>query len=443
MTQGFHVLALAASMLFLVPSSPGDVYIRTFAAAQQRPVEVVTREYSSLVQRYRDGEGPSPTHELVSWENDDIRRAIQRFAGIIHALKRLFVELAELDSKRRVGADSARYEAQRAELIAKLERLYTAIYTGRVPDPGDADVVRGRTGVRRALATGSWQRGLPESVIGYLRGAVALHTAVAAESWRQGVSGPVVEHLEFAATYLPDLLAPLDLTYGSLWCRTSGAILLASNRYGAALRQYGRCLTWYPRDPWLLLGRGSTRESAALLMLALPPGASFGDWPQPPRDVASQVEEAISDFEAALEQGTDLAEARIRLARLRLHHGDVETAALHLDQVSPESLPRVLAYWASLFRGAVNERVGKPEDAAVHYRAALRLYPDAQTAAVALSHVLAEALDARENALTMLRERIGPSVGRGSDRDPWWFYRMGQAWRAPEWLGEIDRRSRK
>ena len=131
------------------------------------------------------------------------------------------------------------------------------------------------------------------------------------------------------------------------------------------------------------------------------------------------MSQAFVDFETALLEAPDLAEARIRLARLRLSRGDWDAAALELEAASKTELPPVLAYWSSLLLGAIEERRGRHQEAAGHYRQALTRYTGAQTAAIALSRVLAERLGSHEEASALLRKQIRPIASRPFSSDPW------------------------
>lgn len=414
-------------------------------APSQADVHVHTQRYGDVIRRFR-ADPSSSISDLSSWNPEHVRVAVQRLAGIIEALERLFTALAELEKQQHPGGKKRAYESQRAALIGQLQRAYDALYTGEVKEASestDAADTRGALDLRRALSSSTWRRGLPESLVAFIRGAIGLHTAVAAEGWRHGASATVLNHIEFARAYFPRLLISFDPEYGRLWCRTTGTLLLAGDRHGAALKHIDGCLTWYRDDAWLLLARGSTLESAAILTKGLPAAASLADWPERLRAVLRQEAAASADYQAALRKAPYLSEARIRLARLQLYSGDLQNAALGLASVPQRELDPILAYWYSLLFGAIEERRNRPEEAAAHYREALTLYPGAQSAAVALSRVLAERLDAREEASALLQKQIRPSVPRPFGSDPWWLYRLGQAWHAKEWLDEIESRSRE
>ncbi len=158
------------------------------------------------------------------------------------------------------------------------------------------------------------------------------------------------------------VLVPSEPDYGRLWYRIGGTLLTASDRQGAALEHFNECLEWFPDDAWLLLGRGSNSETLARLLERPPPDSRLVGWQERPRDAPRRLDHAAALL------------APLRAARLS----------------------RVLEYWASLVAGAVEEERGDPEAAADHYRNAMRVYPDAQSAAIALSRVLIERLDSRE-----------------------------------------------
>jgi len=109
-----------------------------------------------------------------------------------------------------------------------------------------------------------------------------------------------------------------------------------------------------------------------------------------------------------------------------------------LSQLAIEELPSVLHYWASLIGGAIDEALARYANAGKRYESALTLFPHSQAASIALSRVRIEHLDEHERGAADLRLHIRPSISRTFDSDPWWFYRLGQAWRANDWLKELQ-----
>jgi tetratricopeptide (TPR) repeat protein len=378
------------------------------------------KEYVRLIVAYRSEKHQAAVRDLADARANDLRDAVRRTAHAARALKGAFEELSALDARWRAGdLELHRYRALRKAILDRISSLYT--------DNGLEEI----SGDRRD----------PQEIdVGNLaRGAVGLHTALAARMWRDGHGDEVVEQIELAITYFPDLLATLDTGYVSLWCKTAGTLLMSSDEYGAAVRTYDRCLEWRPRDPWLLLGRGSTLESAIMLLAALPPNATLANLPRELSDRKRYLARAIADYEAT---ASDLPEARIRLARLLLDGGDAAAALAELSRNRPPDLEPMLQYWRALVSGAAEDALGQPAAAVAHYRLALRLYPQAQTAAVALAHTLSERLGQRREAVDVLRRTINQSVTRTFASDPWWLYRLGQAWHARMWLEELHRQSR-
>lgn len=128
---------------------------------------------------------------------------------------------------------------------------------------------------------------------------------------------------------------------------------------------------------------------------------------------------AVEDYERALRKDATLVEARLRLGRIRSLQrrpdADAALSAVALDAPRPTT-----RYLAHLFLGSSAERQGQLEAAQRHYEAALALEPRAQTACIAISHVLHLRAEL-DRATTVALECVAAA---GSD-DPWWSYRVG------------------
>jgi tetratricopeptide (TPR) repeat protein len=381
---GVIALALSVCPLAAGGRTPG----------RDQSTDLIVGRYSDLVYQFRTGSPSAAARALARWPDDDVRRAL---------------EVVARDLTLPVGLDALAHQA--------------------TPD------------TRRQVAEDEARYGGPASKLRYLKGAIGLHTVTAAASWIEGQNTLVVAHTDFVRVRLLGLAFDRDAAYAASWCRVEGALLTGSVYFGPALKHYDICLKHAPRDPWLLLGRGSTLESAGTVIAGLPPGTMLADWSGPTRP-GVLAKAAADDYARALAQTADLDEARIRLARLQLDRGDLDTAARNLTQALANHPPPVLAYWAHLFLGTDDERAGRFDAAVDHYRTDLALYPRGQTAAVALSHVLAEKLGDRPGGLAVLRAHIAPdAVGRVDD-DPWQLYPGGQVWCASGWLDDLERRSR-
>ena len=133
------------------------------------------------------------------------------------------------------------------------------------------------------------------------------------------------------------------------------------------------------------------------------------------------LERAQQLFERVIAGAPAHAEARLRLARVRWGLGDASRAIDELTALLPSVAgDRELAYYAQLFLGAAHKTAGNVDKAIAAYQAALKLFPAAQSAAVAallLQPRLAEADIAGLESL--LR---APAVDRD---DPWRNYYLG------------------
>jgi hypothetical protein len=84
--------------------------------------------------------------------------------------------------------------------------------------------------------------------------------------------------------------------------------------------------------------------------------------------------------------------------------------------------PRVVGLLAQLIDGRVELSRGRPHDSLGHYRAALEIFPNAQSALIGASHaaVIASEVAAAQEFLDRLGDRTG-----GLEADPWWTYHYG------------------
>jgi hypothetical protein len=103
-----------------------------------------------------------------------------------------------------------------------------------------------------------------------------------------------------------------------------------------------------------------------------------------------------------------------------------------LDTVKPQGDP-VLEYWHALFRGRALDAAGSPDLAEPAYRAALALYPRAQSAGIGLSIALMR-LDRRAEA-----DEVGRSIREAGPLtpDPWLQYPLGDERFAGRWVESL------
>jgi tetratricopeptide (TPR) repeat protein len=223
----------------------------------------------------------------------------------------------------------------------------------------------------------------------------AWYHATAAVMLKQGLYGEAVTHLERAAVVLPD--DPLVLFDRAIYLEIQGlprSQVLLSDEDLVALR--GR-----------QMGRPVRGTSQASFQLGIPPS-----------EVANDQAERL--FRRAVRADPALVEARVRLGRLlgeRKHH-DEAVAELNAALVEQPAGP--VAFYAHLFAGRSSQAIGKFDDAQAHFRAAMALFPGAQSALLAQSQ--ASLLAADVTAALDAIERLDRS---SSARDPWWKYHLG------------------
>jgi tetratricopeptide (TPR) repeat protein len=156
-------------------------------------------------------------------------------------------------------------------------------------------------------------------------------------------------------------------------------------------------LELFPREAQLLLTRGSVLEERAILTTAGPrsdePNALPQDW----------LKEARRDFTDAIAFDPDLVLARVRLGRVLWRLKQPEPAREALEVALVRAREPDHRYLAHLFLGRIHEDAQRLDQAVAEYRAAAQVYPEGQSAAVALSHALQLAGEAEEARRAMAR----------------------------------------
>jgi len=154
-----------------------------------------------------------------------------------------------------------------------------------------------------------------------------------------------------------------------------------------------------------------------------------------PPEVANAEAERL--FRRALSLDAGYVDARIRLARLLIERTEYAEALKQLETAFQKDSDNVTTFYAHLFGGRANRALGRLAPAAGHYRAALTLFHEAQSALVGASQIalLQGEPERAMDAVRVLRA-IGDDPSRGTD--PWWHYRMGPGYKAdPLWRETI------
>ena len=136
---------------------------------------------------------------------------------------------------------------------------------------------------------------------------------------------------------------------------------------------------------------------------------------------AAHESEIVSRYEQAMKFPETETEARVRAARFHYGLGQYDRALALLDRVTTPSPDLEIRYFTLLVRGQVLRASGRLDEAAGAFRAALAVWPGAQSAQVALMTMQANRGN-REEA-TALAEAV--QTAPSDQYDPWWMYWLG------------------
>ena len=187
----------------------------------------------------------------------------------------------------------------------------------------------------------------------------------------------------------------------------------------------------FPREAKLLLTRGSVLEERAILVTAGLPSGQLNSLPQ------EWLKDAQRDFTDAIAFAPDLVLARVRLGRVLWRLKQPEPARETLEAALGRAREADHLYLAHLFLGRIHEDAQRLDQAVAEYRAAAQVYPEGQSAAVALAHALQLAGEAEEARRAMAR---GLTDGRRA-RDAFSDYLAGNTEGADRMEADLHRES--
>ena len=235
---------------------------------------------------------------------------------------------------------------------------------------------------------------------------------------RDGTSGDL-------ARTQPVRLAPADQEFVGEWYHAVAAYLFSQGMNGDATAHLQHAARVLPDDPRLLFDRGSYAETFGLpIYQAVQETASA----QPRTFIAKIPPEDRTNAEAerlyrrALEIDAGYLEARVRLARLLDRRGQHDEAAAQITPVLGAQPTGVLGFYALIVGGRVATARRRHDEALQHYRAALLLYPGAQSALLGASHAALMLADLPRTLEPI--QRLGTDVPSDDD-DPWLDYQLG------------------
>lgn len=190
--------------------------------------------------------------------------------------------------------------------------------------------------------------------------------------------------------------------------------------------------TRYPDDPHFQMADAIGAEVLAtrpLDRLSGPPTESSTGWDRIATDRLEAGGPRIEERTAALDRAAGLfdrltahdtlgAEANLRLGYVRLRQGRTDAALAHFDRIPSLTRNTSVRYLGHLYTGWGLGLLGRTDDAAAAYRAALALVPRAQSATALLVALLARSdqlVEAEAAAEAFLTTDVAPI-------DPWRTY---------------------
>lgn len=206
------------------------------------------------------------------------------------------------------------------------------------------------------------------------------------------------------------------------WYHATSAYMLADGLYGDATDHLHRAGEVLPNDARIVFDRASYAE-----ILGLPPHqVLLADWKPrmvnprvPPLDKTNAEAERL--YRRALELDPSLVEARVRLGRLLDVRGAHAEGLAELKTALAANPKPIATFYAHLFAARASQALGDIRGAAVHYDAALALYPYAQSALLGASQ--AALLGADVSGAVAPIERLG-AASAPFDADPWRAYQL-------------------
>jgi tetratricopeptide (TPR) repeat protein len=199
------------------------------------------------------------------------------------------------------------------------------------------------------------------------------------------------------------------------WYHAIAAYLLANGFYSDAEDHLNHAADILPNDARVVFDRGSFAEIVGLPKFQVVRASVH----IPAAKITNTQAERL--FRRSLELDPTLVEARVRLGRL-LDVRDAHTEALfELKSALEAKPPKTVAFYAHLFAARASFNAGNVRDASSHYRDALSLYPNAESALLGLSQTSLLEPDVPAALAPLLR--LGPK-STPPEADPWSQYHL-------------------
>jgi len=319
---------------------------------------------------------------------------------------------------------SARAQSIDSQLPGHYRTLVDAYRSGQTD--AAIDGVLGLSGqeyemVRRTVSLA--RRGLRanSALAPLLHAAALLHTDTAFRCWRTGMEKQARPQLDFARR-LVDASAILDPRLEAFRRRWYLATALVHSRVVVpqdAATYFDEAVKALAGDVPMLTAAGWFHER--LSHGAAAPGSTPDRQQMLHRRHRLAAERYLS---TALQADPSASEASLRLARVHISAGrEAEARRILTTLRARTDLAAVVGFVGRLLLGGIHERAGDRSAAERLYREALALDPVAQSARVALGHLLYTAGDAEGAAQAIEPLALGRHDAPGND--PWSDYQLG------------------
>lgn len=268
----------------------------------------------------------------------------------------------------------------------------------------------------------------PRADVAFFQAAAMLHADLAFFCWRNDCARDARKIIDFGRQLADatDNGASAPTAFRHRWYLATTFLVASLVIPDGSIEYVSDLVKEMPDDVPLLTAAGWLGELASVRPAAAGASARGQEITQRVRRQA-----AAGHLEAALQLDPAALEATLRLARLDVLAGHDEEAGARLEiLLDREDLPPDVSYLALLLLGGIHERAGNGDMAAGEYRQALALDDVAQSARIALAHLLYARGEAKEAAAI-----IEPALtfdGHRERNDPWASYQLGNLAIGPE-----------
>jgi tetratricopeptide (TPR) repeat protein len=286
----------------------------------------------------------------------------------------------------------------------------------------------------------------PSAKIDILKRAAVLHTDIATVSAGEGHPDEVNEAtraslhmgaaLELVEALKRERQYPREDPFALGWWRAVAAVLIGHRETMSSIVFMQRAVSQFPADPDMLLMAGTLHELLASPLIQDDFEAE-GELRTLRGSEGENLRIAEQLYREALKSNPGLLEARVRLGRVLSRQRRYELAIADLAAVPDQASEPKLQYYRNLFQGEAAEGLSRIDAAREAYHHALALYPNAQSATLALTRLERRAGD-RSLALGAVLQLLRLPTGDEAHEDPWSVYFVATPARlAAEWLENL------